>query len=202
MTFDYFTEAELRALPDLDDADSPHYDTDRLQAAHDWIAGIVERECDTSFVVRTITAERTTGSDLTYLRLRDPYARAVTAITVDGLVYDAGQIAALYLEDGYLYAASTTVWPCTNRGNITVTYTAGYATEPPADLKEAMMKGARNWVLTSAAWSGKDSRATAINNEFGNIQLSTASLDRPTGLPDVDATIMAWARRVRVPKVR
>lgn len=197
MTFEYFTLAELRALPDLEE-----HDDDRLEEAHDWIAGIVERECETSFVVRTVTAERTTGSGLCALRLKDPYVRSVTAVTVDGVVYSAPELAALYLEDGYLEQPIGTVWSDATRGNVTVTYTAGYATAPPADLKQAMMRGARNWVLTNAAWSGKDSRATSINNEYGNIQLMVATVDHPTGLPDVDATIMAWARKVRVPKVR
>ena len=83
-----------------------------------------------------------------------------------------------------------------------MTYTAGYSAAPPADLKQAALRAARNWLLTGDAWSGADTRATSITNDYGNIQLSVASADgRPTGLPDVDATITAWARRVRVPRV-
>lgn len=193
----YFTTDELRALPDLSDA----YE-DRLQAAYDWIVGIVERECETSFIVSTATDERVTGTDLDYLRLENAYVRDITAITVDGVAYDAGQIAELYVEDGYLFAASSSTWPSTSRGNVVVTYTYGYTTTPPADLKQAMLRGARQWVLTTDQWSGADSRATSISNEYGNVQLTVASEERPTGIPDVDATIMAWRHKVRVPKVR
>lgn len=195
----YFTTAELRALPDLED--ETKYPDATLEDAHDWIVGIVERECDTSFIVSTVTDERVTGSDLGYLRLANAYALEVTDVTVDGIAYDAGQIAALVVDDGYLWAETGATWPSTALRNVTVSYTHGYAAEPPADLKHAMLRGARNWVLTTSAWSGKDSRATSISNEWGNIQITVASENHPTGLPDVDATIMAWARRVRVPKV-
>lgn len=196
----YFTTAELRALPDVN-VPADRFSAAQCEAAHDWIVGIVERECDTSFVVSTVTNERLTGGWREYLRMGNAYVRDVTAVTVDGVVYDSGQLADLLVEDGYLYAASGAFWPATSRGNIMVTYTHGYSTTPPADLKEAALRGARYWLLTGNAWSPSDSRSTGISNEFGNITLSVAGPDRPTGLPDVDATIMAWARKVRVPKV-
>ena len=40
----YFTTAELRDLPDMD---AGRFSDDRLEAAHDWIVSIIERECDT-----------------------------------------------------------------------------------------------------------------------------------------------------------
>lgn len=195
----YFTTDELRALPDVD-TPPDRFNAERCEAAHDWIAAVVERECETSFIVSTTTDQILSGGGLDYLRLPQPYVRSVTAVTVDGAAYDADGLAALYLEDGYLYAATGSTWPTTSRGNVTVSYTYGYSTTPPADLKEAMLRGARYWLLTGNAWSPSDSRSTGISNEFGNITLSVAGEGRPTGLPDVDTTIMAWARKVRVPK--
>jgi hypothetical protein len=192
----YFTSDDLLALPDLS-----RFTEDRLTAAHDWIAAIVERECETSFIVSTTTDERLSGGGLDYLRLNQAYVRSVTAVTVDGVAYDAGQLAALFVEDGYLFAAAGATWPTTSRGNVLVSYTYGYSTTPPDDLKEAMLRGARYWLLSGDAWSPSDSRSTGISNEFGNITLSVAGEDRPTGVPNVDSTIMAWARKVRVPKV-
>lgn len=191
----YFTTDELRALPDVQDPG--RFSDERLTAAHDWIASIVERECDTSFIVKTIT-ETLDGDGSVQLPLSDAYARSITSATVDSDVVDVNT---LLLRNGYLrYLDGYTPWSSA-LANITVTYTAGYSTEPPPDLKEAMMRGARNWLLTSDAWSGKDSRATSISNDGGTIGLVVAGPDRPTGYPDVDTTIMAWARRVRVPKV-
>jgi hypothetical protein len=196
----YFTTDELRALPDMDN--TSRFSDDRLEAAHDWIVGIIERECDTAFVPTTVTGRRLSGGGLDSIRLPDNYVTAVTAVTVDGVAYDAPTLAGLYLEDGYLYQPSGSTWSTTSLGNVTVTYTHSYSTTPPPDLKEAALRAARNWLLTTDAWSGTDSRATSISNDFGNIQISVAGPDRPTGIPDVDTTIMAWARRVRVPKVR
>lgn len=196
----YFTTAELRALPDLND--TARFPETRLVAAHDRIAALIRRECETSFVVETITDERVSGSDLTGLSLSDPYVRSITTITVDGVEWDEDAVAGVIIDDGFLYQPGDARWSCTSRRNVVVTYTAGYTDTPPADLKEAALRGARHWCLTMSAWSGVDSRATSITNEQGNIALMTASADgRPTGLPDVDSTIVAWARKVRIPKV-
>jgi len=194
----YFTTDELRALPDVQDPG--RFSDDRLAAARDWIVGIVERECDTSFIPSVVT-ENVNGSGVDALFLSSPYIQSVEAVTVDGTDYTTDQVDALLIQNGALYDPTGAYWSYASRGNVTVTYTAGYSTEPPPDLKEAMMRAARNWLLTSDAWSGKDSRATSISNDGGTISLVIAGPDRPTGYPDVDATIMAWARRVRVPKV-
>lgn len=194
----YFTTAELRALPDM--ADAQRFPDPRLVAAHDWIAAVVERECDTSFVP-TIVTETLNGTGAEALFLASPYVLSVESVAVDDVALSELEVDAMKIQNGVLYMSTGAYWSAASRGNVVVSYTAGYSSTPPADLKEAMLRAARNWILTSDAWSGKDSRATAINNEFGNIQLSVAGEDRPTGLPDVDATIMAWARRVRVPKV-
>lgn len=196
----YFTTAELRALPDIV-GQIERFPDARLVEAHDWIAAIVERECDTSFIVSTVTDERVSGTGTDTLFLRRPYAREVTAISVDGVALDAPRIADLYVDHGMVYLNNYSTWATTTRGNVTVTYTAGYSETPPADLKQAMLRAARNWLLTMDAWSGKDSRSTSISNQDGTFQLSVAGENRPTGIPDVDAVIMGWAQRVRVPSV-
>ena len=123
-------------------------------------------------------------------------------MTVDGTAYTAPQLAALYVEHGLVYASPGYTWPGTTRGNITATYTHGWtSSEPPADLKEAAMRGARNWLLTQHAWSGVDSRATSISGQDGTFTISTPGADRPTGWPDVDATIVSYRDRIRGPNV-
>lgn len=194
----YFATAELRALPDLDDED--RFPDARLDAAHDWIVGIIERECETSFIPTEIT-ETLNGTGTDVLFLSSAYVQSVDDVAVDGVALDVGAVAALLVQRGALYYPTGAYWSAASRGNVTVTYTAGYSTTPPIDLKEAALRAARNWLLTNDAWSGKDTRATSITNEYGNMQLSVAGPDRPTGLPEVDVTIMAWARKVRVPRV-
>ena len=194
----YFTTAELRALPDL--SDTSRFPDARLVAAHDWVVAIIERECGTSFIATTVT-ETLNGTGTAALFLSSPYVRSVTSVSVDDVALTAPELADVLIQHGALYYSNGTYWSQATRGNVTVVYTAGYSTAPPADLKEAALRGARNWLLTNDAWSGKDTRATSITNEFGNMQLSVAGPDRPTGLPEVDATIMAWARKVRIPGI-
>jgi hypothetical protein len=191
----YFTTEELRALPDVQDADL-HPD-ERLVAAHDWIAAVIERECDTSFVAKPMT-EALTGGGRDALFLSSPYVLSVESVTVDGVATPGSD---LVVEHGVVYYGAGGYWSGLTRGNVVVEYTAGYSIEPPADLKEAALRAARNWILTTSDLSAVDTRATGISNADGNITLVIAGEDRPTGLPEVDATIMAWARRVRVPKV-
>lgn len=194
----YFTTAELRALPDMDDAD--RFPDARLVAAHDWIVAIIERECETSFIPRQVTVQLN-GSGREGLDLMTPYVQSIESVTVDAAALAAGDVAALVWQDGYLYQSSGAYWPLTSRGNVTVTYTTGYSTEPPGDLKEAALRAARHWLLTMDGWSGIDERTTSLTSDYGTTTVIVADDKHPTGLPFVDATINAWARRVRVPKV-
>lgn len=195
----YFTTEELRTLPDMEDEE--RFPDERLVDAHDWIVAIIERECDTSFIPTEVT-ERLNGTGRDALFLSSPYVQSVESVTVDSVAMTVDEVASLYLQAGVLYYGTGSWWPATTRGNVVVSYTAGYSETPPADLKQAALRGARNWVLTTDAWSGADVRSTSITNDFGNINLAVANANgMPTGIPDVDATITAWAQRVRVPKV-
>lgn len=194
----YFTTAELRALPDLSDA--TRFPDARLTAAHDWIVAIIERECETSFIEASVT-ETLSGDGADGLFFDTPYVRSISAVSVDGTALTAADVTALVVEHGAIYRPGGTAWPATSRGNITVTYTTGYSTTPPGDLKEAALRGARHWLLTMDAWSGVDERTTSMTSDYGTTTVIVADDKHPTGLPFVDATINSWARRVRVPKV-
>lgn len=201
----YFTTAELRALPDM--SDTTTYSDAKLEAAHDWIASVIERECGTSFVARTRTEKRN-GSGTDILLLSAPYVLSITSVTVDETAFTAAEVADLepasFIDgslEGYLgvvYRPNGYYWSQGTR-NVEITYEAGYTSTPPADIKEAALAAARYHLLAKAPTSSLSDRATSITNEFGNVQLSVAGEDRPTGLPEVDATIMAWAKRVRIP---
>lgn len=194
----YFTTSELSALPDL--GDPMRFPDARLEAAHDWIVAIIERECETSFIPRQVTVQLN-GSGREGLDLGTPYIQSVEAVSVDNVAVSTIDVDLMVWQDGYLYQSTGAYWPATSRGNITVTYTAGYSTEPPGDLKEAALRGARHWLLTMDAWSGVDERTTSMTSDYGTTTVIVADDKHPTGLPFVDATINAWARRVRVPKV-
>ena len=190
---DYFTLADLRELPDL--ADATLYPDDRLEAARGWIVGIVERECQTSFVpvAKTLTRDGDGGRSIL---LPDRWVVDLTSVTVDGVtqtgnaeVDPAGEVT-LYLADGSGYGAFT-------RGfrNVVIAWRAGWSSTPPDDLKQVMLQAARYRVVQVDGSSGIPNRATAITNEFGNVTLATAGEHAPTGIPDVDAVILGYAEQ-------
>lgn len=195
MALEYFTEAELRALPQMSDASK--YSSARIDAAAAYIVGIIEREVQTSFVGRTVTDERHDGG--TYgIVLRRPRVLSVTSATENG----AAVTSTLRVRDGVLrkYAGATAFQPqlwSAGVENVAVTYVAGYSAAPPPDVKEAALKGTRWHLLATNSDSAMNARQTALtNDQGGTIQFSVAGKDRPTGFPEVDATIMSWARRL------
>lgn len=197
----YFGLGELRAMPDMSNVTT--YPDTALAASRDWIEAIVERACHTSFVGKPRTELRS-GNGTEALFLSSANALSVTACSVDGTALTAPELLLLVVEPGGLVyrrtdtgAVSWAPWPAGAR-NISVTYLAGYSLTPPADLKEAMLTAARVHVLETRGASGVPTRATSITNEFGNVNFSTASLDRPTGIPDVDAVILGWRERTAV----
>ena len=191
---DYFALVELRALPQMGDATK--YGDDRCLAAAAYVTGIVEREVGTAFVTRTVTAEIHDGGT-TELVLEQPYARAVTAMTVDGTSLDVSE---LVVQDGIVRRVVGGVAEsfASGVGNVSVTYTYCYSTTPPADLKEAALKGTRAHLLATDSNSAIDDRRTSMTNELGTISYVVAGEDRPTGYPEVDATIVAWRDRLDV----
>lgn len=202
----YFTEAELRDLPQMNDATK--YPTARVTAARNWIEGVIERKVGTSFEARSFT--ETVGGDEANCRggilLSRPYVISVTAVTSNGVAFTAGQLAEITINPAGLLIRRTAgsygageAWD-TGVENIAITYTAGYSTTPPVDIKEAALTAARDWLLRRYQQQGASDRAVSLQTEMGNITYASASdkHDRPTGIPDVDAVIMGWVARLDV----
>lgn len=189
----YFDLDELRALPNV--SDRTKYPDVALAAARDWITAIVERVCGTSFVARR-KVETIEYGDL----LPDRYTLSLISVLdsagVDSTL-DAGLTAAGRLTIATFFSPRAYA----TRPRLTVTYLAGFSFSPPADLKHVMLQAARYRLVSVDGASGIPNRALTMANEFGNITLASASVDRPTGIPDVDAVIMGWARRVGMSSV-
>lgn len=201
---DYFTIDEIRDLPQMDN--STKYTDGRITKAGDWIEGIIERKCGTSFVPRQFTeiVDGDTQSPRGGLLLSKPYVLSVTAITSNGVAFDAPALALVTFRDGLLYKMSPgnhaigDFWDPGIR-NISVTGNSGFAAEPPADLKEAALSAARDWLLRRYGQQGVSDRAMSLQTEMGNTVFATANdLFRPTGIPDVDAVIMGYANELNV----
>lgn len=194
MALDYFTEAELKALPDMSGET-----TARITAAAAWAVGVIEREVGTSFVARTVTDEEHDGGGHAIV-LDSPFVLSVTSATEDGVaVTDT-----LRARGGVLrrFSGATSFTPnswATGYGNVAVTYESGYSTAPPADIKEAALQATRWHLLEGRASNVTAPRQTSSTNDMGGtVSYAVAGKDRPTGYPEVDAVIVGWREQLDV----
>lgn len=201
----YFTESELRDLPQM--SDTTKYTTARVTAARLWIESVIERKVGTSFEARSFT-ETVDGDDANCrggILLSRPYVLTVTAVTSNGVAFTVGQLAEIAIDPSGILIRRTAgsygsgdAWDSGIR-NIAVTYTAGYSATPPADIKEAALTAARDWLMRRYQQQGVSDRTVSLTTEMGNITYASANdLFRPTGIPDVDAVIMGYANRLDV----
>jgi hypothetical protein len=192
MALEYFTEAELKALPDMSSES-----TARIEAAGAWAVEVIERIVGTSFIARTVTDEVHDGGSNQVI-LEKPYVLSVTSATQNGVAVTDD----LRVRGGILrkFSGATSfapmVWTA-GCGNISVTYESGYSSTPPADIKEAALAATRWHLLEGRASNVHSPRQTSITNEMGGtVNFATAGSDRPTGYPDVDAVIVGWRKRL------
>jgi hypothetical protein len=193
---DYFTLAELDALPNMSEA---RYTNARKEAAAAWAVGIIEREVGTSFVARTVTDETHDGGCYEIV-LRRPFVLSVTSATEDSVaVTDTLRASGGVLRRFASATSFTALRWAAGVGNVAVTYEAGYSTVPPADVKEAALQATRWRLLATNSNSDLNARQTSITNEMGGtVNFAVAGPDRPTGYPDVDAVIIGWRNRLDV----
>lgn len=196
MAFDYFTEAELRALPDMDDTST--YTTTRISAAHDHVVGVIERVVGTSFVGRVVTDEVHDGG-VAGIVLEQPYVLSATSATENGVAVTddlrirGGGVLYRFAAGGYTPTAWSSGW-----GNVEVTYSAGYSATPPGDIKEAALLAARDHLMATDSTAGVDARFTSVTNESGTATMALDDEDHPFGIPKADAIVAGWRARLDV----
>lgn len=193
----YFTEAELRDLPQMND--TAKYSSARVAAARNWIESLIKRKVGTTFIAETVTDEVHDGGVYS-IALHSPFILSVTSATENGVaVTDTFSVKGGVLQRYATGATTPTLWASGCR-NIKVTYQSGYSATPPADIKEAALTAARDWLLRRYQQQGVSDRAVSMQTEMGNITYASASdkHDRPTGIPDVDAVIMGWVNELDV----
>jgi hypothetical protein len=194
---DYFTLAEFRTLPDMQDSQA--YPDDRVLAAAAYITAIIEREVGTAFIPRART-ETFDGANTYGIILNSLYVRSITSATVDGVAATG----TLEAPNGIVrrrVGNAATPWT-TGLGNIVITYTYGYSATPPADIKEAAMRGTRAYLLETSEKSGVLDRRSSVTNDLGGTTTYViAGGNNPTGYPQVDAVIVGWRDRVRIPRI-
>lgn len=196
---EYFTLADFRTLPDMDD-DTKYTDAAVLRAAA-YITSIIEREVGTSFIAREVADEPHDGGS-TGIVLNTSYVLGTPTATEDGnAVTDTLTVRFGLLQRFTPGSYSPNRWGA-GIGNVLVTYDAGYSTTPPADVSEAAMQGTRARLLdTVSSARGSDRRRSISNDAGGTTEFVLAGADRPTGYPDVDAVIIGWRTRLAGPGV-
>jgi hypothetical protein len=176
----YFGLAEGRAVdPAL--TNTTTYPTADLIARRIETEDECERICGQAFVPRFRRAVLS-GAGRPVLVLPDPWLRAVRAVTVNGSVYSAGQLAALGRTPlGIL--RNTSGWP-DGDSNIVVEYEHGRDHPPPEVVAGSKIR------FKSLMLSGRSAlpdRAERIaTTELGLVMLASPSTDK-VGIPEVDA---------------
>jgi hypothetical protein len=196
---EYFTLAELRALPDVSSA--VKYPDATVEAAAAYVVGRIESFVDSTFIPRSVIevydGVEANRSPTPTVALRKRHPVQVTALTESGNVYDAGALAELVIDGIFLrrrVSGSWVSWRPWQPGlqNLSITYTAGFSTVPPADVKETALWATRDRLITLVSSASHNERARAVTNEYGTTSLATADEDHPFGLPAVDSVLAEY----------
>lgn len=184
---DYFTLAELRALPDC--AGSAFTDA-QINAAAAYFTAIVEREVGFPFIPRTYT-ETFDGCGQRAILLGQAYIRSLTSVTVDGVSVSVGSFTT---ASGVLRYLNWATWSYSAPSNVVVVYSASKYATCPADVKDAVMWATRDRLMAQSDQNDVDIRKTSITTDYGTTSYILPGEKRPTGYPDLDAVIASYVR--------
>ena len=183
---DYFTLAELRALPDCG---SSTFTDAQINAAAAYFAAIVEREVGYSLIPRSFT-DTIDGGGVRGLVLSQAYVRSLTTVEVDGTSVST---TLLTVSGGVVRYLDGSTWS-DDIANVEVVYSAGRFATCPSDVKDACLWATRDRLLSQSDLSGIDVRKTSVNTDFGTTNYILPGEKRPTGYPDLDAAIAGYVR--------
>jgi hypothetical protein len=174
-----FTIAELSDRAGIADG----ADTVDMRVARDRITDLVEEYVGAVVPRYDLEQWQATGVCTHVLRYRP--VRTIRSVTVDG---DSEDVADLDVD----YASGVVTGDVLFHDECTIGYEHGLDA-PPADLREAMIVAAADSVRRDFSTIGP--RVRSISDGMGvTQQFSYAGKDHPTGLDEVDAVIMRYAR--------
>lgn len=187
----YFDLDDLRVRADI--GDEMAHSNERLETARCDAEDLVRQYLHTD-MVGVFRSDLVHGSGTKYMYLPD-YARSVRQVTIDGTAID---LAGVDVEaHGVLVRPDLWTKSSTGQANIRRRWIAGYDDQPDERLRAALITYGR-WRLLEAKDEGMPAGATRIDTQVGALQIAIATPDRPTGIPQVDAVIMDWRRRLGV----
>ena len=206
VTTTYHTVVEARAftLRQLFEADpllanAERYSRTRLLSLRDWFEGVLDAAMGAPFLhtySRVIGHVHTPGHEIhtgaIYPKKVMAISRTVgtseTPMNVDGMTL-AATPGGLVISSHHLA-----------HGTYSLGVVSGVYPTPPLDIQEAGIDAVRSRMLESK--SPVSARQTSMRTSEGDLlTFASASPDRPTGYPSVDAVIMRYAKLHRVPGV-
>lgn len=193
---------EIHELRDRDRAleNSTNYPAERIRQARDEATADLERSAEVAFATRS-TRQILSGNGTSRLLLPHLEVSAIIGVTLydeDTGVDSSDDLTGTDLQDvevdreaGVLIRTDGQVFPL-GSNNVIVDYEHGYEL-PPAPVRQAAMTLAEEYLVPS----GLPARATSQSTDLGNFRISVANedLNRPTGIPSVDAVIAKFGRR-------
>jgi hypothetical protein len=181
----YFTAAEARLVGPIDGS----FTDAVIESSRFAVEDQIEANCNTSFVARFVK-ERINGRESDeFVRLSEPYIVDLVSVTEDSVdITDDVQL------DGRYLWRTTGCWASGHR-NIVVRYEQGFDEYPPEDLRRKAIEATRFGLLREKR-TGLPQQAISLTTDQGAMRLAVAGLRQPFGLPEVDAVVLSWAKRV------
>jgi len=183
----YFGLTEARAVGRLDAT----FSDEEIESQRAAVEDQIEANCDTYFVARYVE-QRTSGRGQ-FIRLSENFVINLISVSEDSIDVTSE----VELDGRYVWRDSSGDW-ATGHRNVVFKFEAGYDESPPADLKRKAIHAVRANLLMERR-QGLPPQAVTIGTEAGTLRLAVAGLKQPFGIPDVDAVVLKWARRVSVP---
>lgn len=177
-----------------------NYPAESIREARDQATSHIERAAEIAFSPRS-TRQTLSGDGTSTLLLPHLQVNAVIGVTVYGEEIGtdiADEITGVELTDievnreaGLLIRTDGSGFPV-GSNNVVVDYEHGYEWVP-APIRQAAMTLAIEYLVPS----GIPVRATSQSSDLGDFRISVANedLNRPTGIPSVDAVIAQYGRR-------
>lgn len=157
-----------------------------LVAARTWIESLIEQVTGVAWVPRVARDELDVPDGSTVVRLRHMRPRSLVSVSIDGTAetladWTVDEWGGLRRVDGGTFSTSDA------RG-LVVQYEHGFDAPPPA-LREAAIVAAADRIKRRVSTIGD--RATQLSNDGVVINLGRFDPQHPTGIPEVDAVILA-----------
>lgn len=131
------------------------------------------------------------GDGTTTIILPDGEIRSISSASIDGTALTSTELAALAINPAGIIKRTDSQYWTEGRENIVIAYECGFDFAPEPVSRSTMIL-AYDALIPSAL----SPRAMSQSTDLGEIRFSMANVDlnRPTGIPEVDATIQTFGR--------